>query len=156
MDVRQCSTDVRQQVAPSVTPDEMVFGEGLLPLQNGASVVYRRRHSTVRCCDRCPGVRLSLRSTAPDHKSESSKICGSTFTLQPPATTGRDFFWSVQKGVTLVLEVDALGFRLLKPRSFDAIRAFGWGEIHSWLHSPGRFSFRFYEEKYLTSSRNTI
>lgn len=53
----------------------------------------------------------------------------------------------VQKGATLVLEVDALGFRLLKPKTFDAINAFGWGEIHSWMHSPRRFSFRFYEEK---------
>lgn len=56
-------------------------------------------------------------------------------------------FLTVQKGVTLVLEVDALGFRLLKSNTFDAVNAFGWGEIHSWLHSPGRFSFRFYEEK---------
>ena len=55
----------------------------------------------------------------------------------------------VQKGSTLVLEVDTLGFRLLKPKTLDALNAFGWGEVHSWLHSPGRFSFRFYEEKYI-------
>ena len=47
-----------------------------------------------------------------------------------------------------MLEVDSLGFRLLKPLTLDALRAFGWGEIHSWLHSPGRFSFRYYDDRW--------
>ncbi|KAL3151231.1 hypothetical protein ABBQ38_013072 [Trebouxia sp. C0009 RCD-2024] len=73
--------------------------------------------------------------------SDDATGAGNRFAVQPVTPHLK------AKGATLVLEVDALGFRLLKPRTLDAINAFGWGEIHSWLHSPGRFSFRFYEEK---------
>lgn len=95
-------------------------------------------------------TRFIVQPVTPSLKVVRSKSRADS-TDQPPELQGHCM--PVQKSATLVLEVDALGFRLLKPKTFDALRAFGWGEIHSWLHSPGRFSFRFYEEKYFSEMR---
>uniref|UniRef100_A0A061RES4 Uncharacterized protein n=1 Tax=Tetraselmis sp. GSL018 TaxID=582737 RepID=A0A061RES4_9CHLO len=50
-------------------------------------------------------------------------------------------------GRQLLLEVGESGFRLLKPETQDAVLHFPWGQIHSWSHSLGKFSFRFFEER---------
>lgn len=147
-----CDAAAKQKATTLVTPDKTVYDEGLQPQQN-------------------MGQASSIAGDAvPSDVATGAPGCGSHFVVQPLTTslkavrsaaprrsrpslrtTDRSHSSSVQKGATLVLEVDALGFRLLKAKSLDAIRAFGWGEIHSWLHSPGRFSFRFYEEKYFQS-----
>ncbi|GFR52966.1 hypothetical protein Agub_g15643, partial [Astrephomene gubernaculifera] len=51
-----------------------------------------------------------------------------------------------KRSTVSVLEVGALGFRLLRPASEDCLLAFPWGQIHSWAHTENRFSFRFFDD----------
>lgn len=53
----------------------------------------------------------------------------------------------LQKNPVLVLEVGKLGFRLLRPDTEDPICLFPWGQVHSWAHGTGRFTFRYFDDK---------
>eukprot|EP00798_Chlamydomonas_sp_ICE-L_P016888 gene16888-23163_t len=52
-----------------------------------------------------------------------------------------------KKGDTLILEVGRLGLRLLRNTdSEQPIAQYPWGQIHSWAHTTGRFTFRHFDD----------
>lgn len=52
-----------------------------------------------------------------------------------------------QKSAIMLIEVGPQGFRLLRPETEDPLYCYQWGQIHSWAHTNGKFTFRFFDER---------
>lgn len=53
----------------------------------------------------------------------------------------------LQRYGTVLLEVGTLGFRILRPATEDPLFVHIWGQVHSWTHGPGHFSFKYFDDK---------